>query len=321
MRLRTVLVGLLPLVAGCDTVLGIQNTSDACPEGRQDHDGDGYCLPNCATASLTCGTDVCDDSSGVAVCAPPPMVAIPAGPFRMGSDPGEPGSADDERPEHPVTLSAYLIDPREVTNAEYRQCVTSLGCTPPSSPDSNTRADYYTSATYDRYPVINVSWVQAYEYCYLMDKRLPTEAEWEKAARGGCEIVAPSTCGPEDERTYPWGEAAPACDLANFDRVGSCVPDSDTDITGSRPSGASPYGVDDLAGNVWEWVQDYYSDTYYQTCAGGCADPSGPVGGSYRVIRGGAWDHSSSFLRVAGRSSATLNSTLNSIGFRCAMSL
>ena len=244
------------------------------------------------------------------------MVFVPAGSFVMGSDPGE-GNDPDEEPEHTVTLSPYYIDVHEVTNAEWRACVTAGGCTAPSSANSNTRTDYYTNATFDNYPVIYVSWNQASAYCTWAGKRLPTEAEWEKVARGGCEVVPPSTCGPEDERTYPWGDALPTCFLANYNPGPYCVSGGDTNAVGARsPAGDSPYGAQDMAGNVWEWVADWYASAYYGSSPS--TDPAGPASGTARGARGGSWFNDATYLRAASRGVADAIVQSKLIGLRCA---
>jgi len=246
------------------------------------------------------------------------MVSIPAGPFIMGN------SAEDlpeALPRHQVTLSAYSIDAHEVTNAEYRACEAAGACTAPSSLASNTRPNYHTSPAYDAYPVIYVTWAQASAYCAWDGKRLPTEAEWEKAARGGCEIVAPASCGPEDARTFPWGETPASCTLANYQPYPApfCVTGGDTDAVGSRPGGDSPYGVHDMSGNVAEWVSDWYNSNTYSRCSGPCTDPPGAPTGSERVVRGGSWDDGAGFLlRVGRRSLDTPTLQFNQVGFRCA---
>jgi formylglycine-generating enzyme required for sulfatase activity len=247
-----------------------------------------------------------------------PMVLIPAGPFIMGN------AADDlpeALPRHQVTLSAYSIDAHEVTNAEYRACESAGACTAPSSLSSSTRPSYHTNPAFDTYPVINVTWAQASTYCVWAGKRLPTEAEWEKAARGGCEVVAPSSCGPEDVRTYPWGEAPASCTLANYQPFPApyCVTGGDTDAVGSRPGGDSPYGVHDMAGNVAEWVADWYNSNTYSRCSGTCTDPPGAPVGTERVIRGGSWGEAAGFLlRVGVRSLGTPARQFDKVGFRCA---
>jgi formylglycine-generating enzyme required for sulfatase activity len=232
---------------------------------------------------------------------PPGMVLVPAGPFVMGSDPGEGGT--DEEPEHVVRLSAYCIDVTEVTAADYRACVAAAGCVAPS-------CEYRP----DDHPVVCVDWSRAAAYCAWAGKRLPTEAEWEKAARGGCELAAPAACGIEDERTYPWGDAPPSCALANGEGCGG-----NTDAVGSRPAGDSAYGAHDMSGNAWEWVADWYDAGYYATCASGCSDPAGPGSGADRVLRGGSWLYGgASDVRAAYRFWLDPTTALNDLGLRCA---
>ena len=203
------------------------------------------------------------------------MVEIPAGDFLMGSENGE----DDEKPQHTVYLDAYWIDQTEVTNAMYTQCVADGVCEPPHTRVSYTRSSYYGDSFYDSYPVVNVDWNQANIYCGWAGRRLPSEAEWEKAARS------------TDGRTYPWGEQSPTCSLANF---GGC--EGDTTAVGSYPQGASVYGAVDMAGNVWEWVADWY-----QVYQGGDASASYAFGQTYRVLRGGSWYYEAWYLRSSYR--------------------
>ncbi len=232
------------------------------------------------------------------------MVLVPAGEFTMGSN----ASYKAEKPVHLVYLDSYYIDKYEVSNDLYRDCVSANVCTPPRKVSSNTRLDYYNNSDYDNYPVVNVDWSQSNIYCEWHDAKLPTEAQWEKAARG------------TDGRTYPWGEGID-CSKANYwGGANGCV--GNTTEVGSYEGGKSLYGVYDMAGNVYEWVNDWYSETYYQNSP--YSNPIGPETGSRRTIRGGTWYDFESILGLGVRTFVRTSSEPSSIdigkGFRCSRS-
>jgi len=228
------------------------------------------------------------------------MVYVPAGMSQMGDDDG----SKDEQPEQEIYLDASWIDKYEVTNGQYSICVQEGVCTKPGETKSFTREYYYGAEEFDNFPVAYVDWYQASEYCQWAGGSLPTEAQWEKAARGS------------DGRTYPWGEKEPTCDLANFKFADKeCV--GDTTSVGSYPKGVSLYGALDMAGNVWEWIADRYSGIAYAYMLQDNENPTGPDNGDYRVIRGGSYLNQKNSIRSFDRFYAHPVVSWNDIGFRC----
>jgi formylglycine-generating enzyme required for sulfatase activity len=230
------------------------------------------------------------------------MVYVPAGEFEMGKK-----ETYDERPVHTVALDAFWIDRTEVTNAQYALCVADGVC---------DEAGFANDADFngDDYPVVGVSWYDANTYCSWVDARLPTEAEWEYAARG------------EQRYVYPWGDEFD-CSLGNFDdetqRDDYLVPGGvgcdgyeRTAPVGSFPTGASWCGALDLAGNVWEWVADWYDRDYYERSP--TQNPLGPEEGDGKVLRGGSWNDVPYYLRSANRFRNPPDGSYGGVGFRCA---
>lgn len=224
---------------------------------------------------------------------------------------------NDEIPAHHLQLDAYWIDQVEVTNGMYGLCVRAGTCRPPARINSDNRGDYFGNPEFQDYPVVHVAWYDANVYCQWAGRRLPSEAEWERAARG------------DDMRTFPWGDEPPNAHNSNSLNIAG-----DTSRVGSYPLGISPFGALDMAGNVWEWVADYYDPYYYAKSPD--MNPSGPSnsGLNYlRVIRGGSFQDDLLSLRIANRGydvgpdpsafpgqDAYYGHATVKIGFRCAQS-
>lgn len=222
------------------------------------------------------------------------MVYVPEGSFEMGSEKGQ----QDEKPVRQIYLDSYWIDKHEVTNAQYALCVEDIGCTEPVHTNSYSQSQYFNNPTFGNYPVIYITWEQARDYCEWAGGDLPTEAQWEKAARG------------TDGRIYPWGNTAPDTRKANYGEG------NDTMVVGSYPDSASPYGALDMAGNAWEWVRDWY----WTYDASETENPAGPDSGISRVLRGGWWDTQTKFLRTSYRVSGIPTTTYYNYGVRCVQS-
>ncbi len=270
------------------------------------------------TPTLGIGSTMVSDKDGML------LLYVPAGNFLMGSSDSDSQASSDEKPQHTVYLDAFWIDKTEVTNVQFQKFEDATSYQTdaekrgwsylfnPSSGnwEQTNGADWRhpqgpTSSVsgLETHPVVNVSWDDAEAYCQWAGRRLPTEAEWEKTARG------PST-GSGDGRIYPWGNASPDSPLLNFGgNVGG------TTEVGSHLSGASPYGALDMAGNVWEWVNDWYDSSYYSSSPS--ANPHGPTSGDSRVLRGGSWGSGAQYVRVAYRIWYVPDVQNGNFGFRC----
>lgn len=241
------------------------------------------------------------------------LIEVPGGEFVMGSDDGvDPYFWGAEGPSHFVSVDAFKIYQTEVTNAMYLACVEAKACPRPSQTKARQSDSYFGNPEYADYPVIYVNHLDAVAYCVWAGGRLPTEAEWEKAARG------------TDGRLFLWGNAPASGDQANL--CDARCPSSEresrvndgfayTAPVGSFPAGASPYGVLDMAGNVLEWVQDWMGTLYYE--ASPYENPLGPASASRRVARGGSFINPSSGIRVVARMGINPNETIDTLGFRC----
>jgi len=282
---------------------------------------------------LLCSLTVSPAGMAFASGKPDDMVLVPTGEFRMGAPAGS-GGLPDEQPERAVLLSAFYIDRFEVTNEAYFLFVSMSGHRMPenSNPAATLWKDRRPMPGIERHPVVNVSWTDADAYCRWAGKRLPTEAEWEKAARG------------TDGRRYPWGDQWDVL-LANSASywAGRTVQfDSGADWeafwvkgegaqiakekglngevltmpVGSFPGSTSVYGLFDMAGNVAEWVQDWYDPNYYPS--GPLTNPTGPPRGAIKSMRGGSWLKPAVSLRTTDRDWGTIDSRPSGTGFRCA---
>ena len=236
-----------------------------------------------------------------------PMVLVPAGPFPMGVPPGARDGGRDEYPRHEVFLDAYYIVTFEVTNGRYLEFMTNTGHRPPKHLN-DPRQDLWQGALMpesiaDR-PVINVDWYDAEAYCRWAGKRLPTEAEWAKAARG------------TDDRRFPWGNVEPTHGHVNFNQPWqgekTLMP------VGTYEAGKSPFGAYDMAGNVWEWVADWYDPRYYEKSP--ARNPKGPETGTHKTLRGSGWEVEAPLVRAFSRVKSDPLNRNYATGFRCARS-
>lgn len=221
-----------------------------------------------------------------------PMVAIAPASYFMGCDPTDLACNTDELPAHSVDISRFSIDETEVTQSAYDACVRAGVCSaPPCS---------WQPQTLPNHPVTCVSWDDASQYCGWVHKRLPSEAEWELAARGGNRFI------------YPWGNTDPNCSRANFSACSFQTPHA----VRTYAAGMSPFGAQDMAGNVEEWVGDWYSPSYYDTNPG--PNPMGPPTGVQRITRGGSFKSAAPAIRTSHRQAQDPAMRVDTIGFRCA---
>jgi formylglycine-generating enzyme required for sulfatase activity len=207
----------------------------------------------------------------------------------------------DEKPQRSVFLDGFWIDQTEVSNAMVARCIRDGACQPLFGKDVSSSLFYLQDPKNEAYPIAGVTWEEAQTYCSWAGGRVPTEAEWEKAARG--------TAG----QLYPWGIAAPQTDRLNYhSEIGHTTP------VGSYPAGASPYGALDMAGNLWEWVADWYSNVAYASAL--AADPPGPAPQIFHDYRGGSWNNTADWVRAAMRVNDDPGKCDGLTGIRCASS-
>jgi serine/threonine protein kinase len=240
------------------------------------------------------------------------MILIPGGEYLMGSAAGNSSAKSDEKPQHSVSLRSFWMDEHEVTVSAYKDCVQADACKINEVRSEGVAGDYFSDAKYADYPVVDVTWQDASNYCAWRAARLPTEAEWELAAGG------------TSSQTYPWGNEPKA--VLNICDVNCNLPHKDTSLddgypfqapVASFPQGASPYGLYDMSGNVWEWMADWYAENYYSQAPK--ENPQGAGSGSEKVVRGGGWDSRMINTRAAKRFHYRPEIYTGSLGFRCAM--
>ena len=284
-----------------------------------------FVVPPCGVLGVPCPAGfTCDAAAAVGSSYPAFCVSdagdevyVPQGTFWMGCNSVTDGTCSgrpDEQPQHLVSLSAYAVDRTAVTAEAYKACGS---CTAPSDVSPTSTNGTYGPSTKQTHPINYVTWTQATAFCAAQSKRLCTEAEWERAARGGCETVE-GTCQTA-MRQFPWGNSAPTCAQANFKLGdGPCESATYTAAADSRVAGASPYGALNLAGNVWEWTFDWWGP--YPTVEPN-PDPTGPTSGTYMAMRGGHFGYTAVYIRASRRLEAPPSGSAASVGFRCCRSL
>ncbi len=304
----------------------------ACTSAQACDDGNPCTVDSCVPASgcthslqavgSDCGDGRSCDETGVCVQLPTDKRYVPGGQFQMGCAALDSSCDPAEEPQHPETLAAFFIDRQEVTAGAYEKCVLAGSCTAPSTTEDACSGDLATWNSWNgmtgkakngrqQFPVNCLTWTQAAAYCAWAGDRLPTEAEWERAARGGL-----------TNQLYPWGSGID-CDHAVFDD-GSATDNQGCDANGpiavgSKPAGINGYGLLDMAGNVAEWVADWYAADYYSSSP--AANPSGAATGSMKVLRGSDFGGVSPSMRASVRDIALPTTVSVYNGFRCVRSL
>lgn len=289
------------------------------PADCPDKDGDGFVdAVRCGDWIDTSKVD-CDDND--ASVTPTTERYIPNGRFVMGSASSHAGS--DEKPVHIVQLDGYCVDVDEVSVQEFAAWLNESNRSPQGSDIrslNKTETGWTTEDGRNNHPAEGVTWQEANDYCTAKGQSLPTEAQWEKSARGGCELGTDSKmCDTSDLRAYPWGSEAPSCELANHQLSASGLPKlcvSNTQLPEELSNGTGPYGHRHLAGNVWEYVADVWHPTVYSDTTR--TNPAGPQSGEVHVLRGGGWNTFSTNMRVANRFHDLIMGSAS--GFRCARS-
>lgn len=284
-----------PGTTSTDTDTG-SSSDDETSETSESESGSEACTVESCPDGEFCVDGECQDLP------PDDMLVISGGPFYRGCGETDTSCDDDEFPADPdLFVSTFAIDRNAVTTGEYAACVEADACTPASVelPLCN-----WGRSGYEAHPINCVSWYQAEAYCHWAGKRLPTEAEWEKSVRG------------TDGRLYPWGDDVPTCELAVIADNGAGCGTGETWPVGSKPAGASPYGVLDGAGNVGMWVADWFA----QALEVDVDDPTGPVSGNRKVVRGSTFKNGAPYdvIRISHRWDAYPDTNSDVRGFRCA---
>ncbi len=276
----TALVGLIMIVVACNLQTGQPGTDEIDTEPASPNEAPVFEPVSGALLGWWDGSNA---------------VYVPGGEFLMGD---QDATSGDNIPAHTVSLDSFWIQKVEVTNQMYDQCVRLGICQPPQP--ATGLPDQYGNPLYANYPIVGVTWEDARSYCEWIGGRLPTEAEWELAARG------------TEGKPYPWGEQPPTCNLLNFD---GCLNPSEPFLVGIHTLGESPYKAADLAGNVSEWVNDWFAPNYYASSP--ALNPTGPADGDFRVVRGSSYLSGEDSLFVHQRYYEDPETARADLGFRC----